>query len=212
VPELGLFPLGLVLLPGERVPLHIFEPRYKELIGECIAEEREFGLLLADDDGLRQVGTRASVVQVLDRFDDGRLNIVIEGGDRFRLLELTAGRSFQTGDVEEVEDEDDDVAPDPDDAAQALDLYRRVGELAGAEIDELDPASGRLSFELAARVDFGLELKQQLLEERSEPERLKLLVELLEQASRALAVERERRERASRNGQVAQLGDQEGSG
>ena len=87
--EIGLFPLGLVLLPTEQVPLHIFEPRYRELITECVDEERPFGLVYADDDGIRQVGTLATVVEVTDRFEDGRLNIVVEGGDRFKLLELT---------------------------------------------------------------------------------------------------------------------------
>jgi hypothetical protein len=73
--EIGLFPLGMVLLPTERVPLHIFEERYKELIDECIELEQEFGLVLQDDDGIREVGTRAAVVAVLERFDDGRLNV-----------------------------------------------------------------------------------------------------------------------------------------
>ena len=87
--ELGLFPLGIVLLPTEQIPLHIFEDRYQELIGECLDEEREFGLIFADEDGLRELGTRAAVTEVLERFDDGRLNIVVEGRERFRLLELT---------------------------------------------------------------------------------------------------------------------------
>ena len=77
--ELGLFPLGIVLLPTEQIPLHIFEDRYQELIGECLADEREFGLVFADDDGLREIGTRAAVTEVLEKFDDGRLNIVAEG-------------------------------------------------------------------------------------------------------------------------------------
>ena len=100
--ELGLFPLGIVLLPTEQIPLHIFEDRYQELIGECLADEREFGLVFADEDGLREIGTRAAVTEVLDKFDDGRLNIVAEGRERFRLVELTEGRSFQTGIVEEL--------------------------------------------------------------------------------------------------------------
>src|SRR3954469_17018505 len=105
--EIGLFPLALVLLPTERVPLHIFEPRYKELIGECLEEGREFGLVLEDDQGRREVGTRAGVIEVLQVFDDGRMNIVVEGRERFRLLELTGGREFLTGDVEAVDDEVD---------------------------------------------------------------------------------------------------------
>src|ERR687897_3616330 len=110
--EIGLFPLGLVLLPTEQVPLHIFEPRYRELIGECLEAEEPFGLVYADDDGIREVGTLARVLEVTDRFEDGRLNIVVEGGERFRLVELTGGRSFQTGTVEPVVDRHDPPAPE----------------------------------------------------------------------------------------------------
>ena len=110
--EIGLFPLGLVLLPTEQVPLHIFEPRYRELIAECLEREQPFGLVYADDDGLRRTGTLATVVEVVDRFDDGRLNIVVEGGDRFRLVELTEGRSFHTGTIEPFSDRDDPPPPD----------------------------------------------------------------------------------------------------
>src|SRR5437870_10959877 len=96
VSEVGLFPLDIVLLPTERIPLHIFEERYKELIGECLREGRDFGLIRAGDDGLAEIGTRAAVTEVLEQLPDGRLNIVVEGGERFRIVELTAGRSFQT--------------------------------------------------------------------------------------------------------------------
>ena len=78
--EIGLFPLGLVLLPTEQVPLHIFEPRYRELIGETLEHGLPFGIVYADDDGLRQIGTLAAVTEVVERFSDGRLNIVVEGG------------------------------------------------------------------------------------------------------------------------------------
>src|SRR5918999_3401259 len=124
--ELGLFPLGVVLLPTEQIPLHIFEDRYQELIGECLEEDREFGLIYADDDGLREIGTRAAVTEVLERFDDGRLNIVVEGRERFRLLELTSGRSFHTGRVEPVEDVAEPA--DAGDTQQALELYHRLIE------------------------------------------------------------------------------------
>src|SRR5918992_2873968 len=108
MPEIGLFPLPMVLLPTEQVPLHIFEERYKELIGECIEEDRAFGLLYADADGIQEVGTSASIVEVLTRFDDGRMNVLVEGGERFRVLELTSGRSFQTGTTLPLLDDDDD--------------------------------------------------------------------------------------------------------
>jgi ATP-dependent Lon protease len=200
VTELGLFPLGLVLLPGERMPLHIFEPRYKELIGECLAEERPFGIVLYDDSGLHDVGTAASVIEVLERFDDGRLNIVVEGGERFRVVELTSGRAFQTGEVEEVAD--DDVAFDQEDADRALGLFQELRELVGSDVDEPEQGEPALSYALASRVDFGLDPKQRLLELTSEAERLTLVIELLEGALTAVREERARRELASRNGRL----------
>jgi ATP-dependent Lon protease len=202
VPEIGLFPLELVLLPGERVPLHIFEDRYKELISECLTEDTEFGLILEDADGLRQVGTAAGVVELIDTFDDGRLNVLVEGRHRFRLVALTNGRSFQTAEVEPLEDDDDDL-PGSEDVKRTLAVFRRLVEVAEAEQTEEPPdASPHLSFELAARVDFGHELKQELLELRSERERLRRLSELLELATKALVREREVRDLASKNGKV----------
>src|SRR5207237_218498 len=149
VPELGLFPLGVVLLPTERVPLHVFEPRYKELIGECLDSGGEFGLVLADDDGLRAVGTRAAVTDVLHRFPDGRMNIVVEGGERFRLVRLTSGRSFDTAEVEPLEDEEDEA--DADARVLALERYSTLAAATGADAEDLDAESAALSFEIAAR-------------------------------------------------------------
>jgi Lon protease-like protein len=200
VTELGLFPLGLVLLPGERVPLHIFEPRYKELIGECLEQERPFGVVLADDDGLRDVGTQASVTDVVERFDDGRLNIVVEGGERFRVLELTSGRSFQTGEVEALEDEDADQ--DELGAERAMELFRELREVVGSDVEEPEAGVRSLSFALASRVDFGVEPKQRLLELTSEMDRLTLLIELLKRAVARVRAEQARREVASRNGDL----------
>ena len=198
--ELGLFPLGIVLLPTEQVPLHIFEDRYQELIGECMAENSEFGLVYADDDGLREIGTRAAVAEVLDHFDDGRLNIVAEGRERFRLLELTRGRSFQTGIVEPIQDEPG--AADPSDAENALELFRRLVELTGADVSEPRVDAEQLSFELAGRFEFAPELKQRLLQLTSERERMRLLAELLTGAAAAVEREREIAERAHGNGKV----------
>jgi ATP-dependent Lon protease len=198
VAELGLFPLEIVLLPGERVPLHIFEERYKELIGECLDSSGEFGLLLADDRGVRETGTRARVVDVLERFEDGRLNVVVRGGERFRLLGMTSGRSFQTGEVESLPD--DVETPPAADVELVRTLYHRVAEIAGAEPDDLDDE--QLSFAVAARVDFGVEMKQRLLELTSETARLRLLQRLLETAAEALKRVEERRQRAEGNGSM----------
>lgn len=199
--EIGLFPLELVLLPTERVPLHIFEDRYKELIGECLARDGEFGLVFADQHGLREIGTLAGVAAVLERFDDGRLNILVEGRRRFRLLELTRGRSFHTGEIELVGDEEEEA--DDDDVERALEQFERLKELTESQVDDPDLDAGALSFQLAARVDFGAEVKQQLLEQRSEARRMHVIAELLENAVSTVAVEAEVRERASQNGKVS---------
>lgn len=198
--ELGLFPLGIVLLPTEQVPLHVFEPRYKELVGECLAEGRELGIVFADDDGLRAVGTRAAVTEVLHTFEDGRLNVVVEGRERFRIVSLTEGRSFQTGEIEPLADEPDPAASA--DVERALELFRTLAELTETEIDDPSPGSELLSFELASRVALAPELKQELLEGISERVRLKRLCELLGRAADAVQLERAVAERASGNGKV----------
>ena len=183
MPEIGLFPLELVLLPNERVPLHIFEDRYKELIGECLAEASEFGLILEDDDGLREIGTS-------DRGDRGDPHLRRRPDERAGRgpragsgsIELTEGRSFRTAEVEAVED-DGEEPTERRTSNGRCEVFRRLVAVAEAEqIDEPAVGSPTLSFELAARVDFGPELKQELLELRSEPKRLRRLAELLERA------------------------------
>jgi ATP-dependent Lon protease len=204
MPELGLFPLPIVLVPTEHIPLHIFEPRYRELIEECLDTGEEFGFVLATGDGaVHEIGTRASVQQVLETLEDGTMNIVVEGGDRFRLLELTHGRSFNTGVVEEMTDDDDPAAPD--DITRALELFFELAEIAGSEVDVPDPDTEQLDFELAARIDFGVDAKQELLASTSPRRRMERLVELLDAALEAVRLEQTLRERAGQNGKVAPL-------
>jgi Lon protease-like protein len=202
--EIGLFPLPLVLMPGEQAPLHIFEPRYRGLVAECLDRAEPFGLVLSDDEGgIREVGTRALVVEVLDRFDDGRLNIVVEGVERFRVVGLTDGRPFVTAEVDAVDD--DLELPTPGERADALAAYDRVVEAAEAELDDLEREGDDLAFQIAARIDLGTEVKQQLLEMRSERERIVALAGLLDRAAEAVARDREVRHRASGNGRVEAL-------
>jgi ATP-dependent Lon protease len=200
--EIGLFPLGIVLLPTEQVPLHIFEPRYRELIAQCLEHESEFGLVFADEDGLRAIGTRAAVTEVLERFDDGRLNIVVEGGERFRLVEVNEGKSFHTGEIEPVVDELDPA--DEDTKERALTLFRRLVELTGSDVDEPegDDADAHLSFALAARFEFAPPVKQELLQSTSERLRLERLCELLENAVELVVRQEEIAGRARTNGKV----------
>jgi ATP-dependent Lon protease len=200
--QLGLFPLELVLLPSERVPLHIFEDRYRELIGECMADETEFGILLEDADGMRQVGTSTGVVELVHAFDDDRMNVLVEGRSRFRVLELTEGSSYRTAEVEPFDDDEGEL-PSGEETERTLDAFRRLAVIAEAGEVDIPAVGGQpLSFQLASRVDFGTVLKQELLELRSERARLDRLVDLLGHAAAALAREREVRERASGNGKV----------
>ena len=199
--EIGLFPLAAVLVPGELMPLHIFEERYKSLVADCQKDDGEFALLYSDSDGARELGTTARVVEVLETFDDGRMNIVIRGGEVIRVVELTRGRAYLTGTVEAVED-------DPrvgDEATSALDLYRRIAEATGQDADpEVGPsAPGGLSYAIAARVDFPAPEKQRILEVRSEHGRLMVIVELLARGLENLATAARIGARAQTNGKVS---------
>jgi Lon protease-like protein len=199
--EIGLFPLASVLVPGELMPLHIFEERYKSLVADCRERDGEFALLYSDADGAREVGTTARVVEVLETFDDGRMNIVIQGGEVVRVVELTRGRAYLTGNVEQAED-------DPsagDEATSALDLYRRIAEATGQEPDPevRETPPGALSYAIAARVDFPAAEKQRILEERTEHGRLMVIVELLARGLENIAMAARIQSRAQGNGKVA---------
>jgi ATP-dependent Lon protease len=198
--ELGLFPLGVVLLPTERLPLHIFEERYQELIEECLEQDTEFGLVYADSDGIRDVGTRARVAEVLTRFEDGRLNILVEGGERFQVDELTDGRPFHTAEVSPITDADD--AAEAEAIQQAMRIFGVLREVTESDVEPPDPSVPQLSYALAGKVELSAGEKLMLLRELSERRRIELVHELLEHA--VLAARRVRRaaERAVTNGKV----------
>ncbi len=198
--EIGLFPLGLVLLPGERTPLHIFEPRYRELIAECLQRGTEFGIVLADDSGMRTTGTKAAILEVLERFDDGRSNVVVEGRERFQVIRLTEGRSFLTAETEALID--DGGPPDGEVLETCLAAYRRLIAAAGESVPELEPGAPTVSFDIAAIITFPVSTKQDLLESTSENERLVRIGGFLAQAAEAVTAGRVARERAGGNGKV----------
>ena len=203
--RIGLFPLELVLVPTERVPLNVFEPRYRELVGECLERQQEFGIVLAKPSGdIHHVGTRAAIVEVLQVLPDGRMHVVVEGGDRFRLLEVDHERSFDTGTVEELVDQDD--PPEPADLERAYEIFKRLQETIGAPGEPPDPASPQFDFQVVARVEFSNESKQELLELTSPRERVARLGGLLERALEALVIDHELRQRAHGNGKVTPPG------
>jgi len=203
--RIGLFPLELVLAPTERVPLHVFEPRYKELIGECLEHDEEFGIVLTKPTGdVHHVGTRAAIVEVLQVLPDGRMHIVVEGGDRFRLLEVDHERSFDTGTVEELVDQDDPA--EPADLERAYETFRRLQETVGAPGEPPDPSAPQFDFQVVARVEFSTATKQELIELTSPRERVARLGDLLDRALEALVIDREVQQRAHGNGKVTPPG------
>jgi Lon protease-like protein len=174
---LPLFPLQVVLLPGSQLPLHIFEDRYKEMIGEVLRDKIEFGVVLASEKGIVNTGCTATIDRVLKEYPDGRLDILTRGRRRFEVLLLNDERSFLRGAVEFFDDDE------PDSSAPAgPDLLKNV--MAGfAELKSLDsnaPNTGdpRLSFRLAQEVpDLGF--RQTLLTMRSEAERMRRIADFL---------------------------------
>src|SRR5436190_22793016 len=127
-PDFPLFPLGIVALPGEVVPLHIFEERYKAMIADCLDDDREFGIVWMSDDGLRPIGCACEVTEVLERMDDGRMNILTRGTRPFRVVARQDDQPYPAGTVEFLEDRDESPAPEvADDAHETYaDLVERA--------------------------------------------------------------------------------------
>ena len=194
-----LFPLGIVLLPTEVVPLHIFEDRYKLMIGECVEQESEFGIVWLADDGLREVGCTARVAQVLERMDDGRMNILAQGGRPFRLLRKIEALPYPAGDVEMLDDTDEG---DEELAAEAREAYADLVETVTDSRPGIDELDGLDAYGMAATIELAAAPKQALLEERSEEARLKTVGDLFAMALRRIENAEEAQERAKSNGKV----------
>jgi Lon protease-like protein len=195
-----LFPLEIVVLPNEVVPLHIFEERYKTMIEECLAEEREFGIVWVSDEGLKDVGCTVAITELLERMDDGRMNILTRGSSPFRLLRRIEEMAYPAGKIELLEDAD---AGDETEAGK--EARERYAELVERVTDARpDPAELRDlgAYAMAATVELPLEAKQRLLELRSEAERLSVVGELLGAAMKRLDYVERASERARSNGKV----------
>ena len=194
-----LFPLGLVLLPGEIVPLHIFEERYKQMIGECLDEEREFGILWLADDALKDVGCAARITRVLERFDDGRMNIVVEGTTPFRLDRRIGELAYPAGDIELL---DDDPGTDEDALERARKSYADLVEQVTNTRPEPEALSELDAYGMAATLEIAASAKQALLELRSEPARLEQLEGLFDEALKRIRTATRVAEQASGNGHL----------
>jgi len=197
---LPLFPLEVVLFPGTPLPLHIFEPRYKEMIAECLAEHRSFGVVRAVEQGLAEVGCTAEIVTVVKEYPDGRLDLVTEGRQRFEVVRVNQERSFLRAEVLMIDDEPG--TPPKEDTSRAVQLHSDLLAIAGAKQDLSAADPSLLSFYLAGSLPLDLDFKQKLLALRSEPERLSLLISYLETIIPNLRRAANARERAGGNGHV----------
>ena len=198
--DFPLFPLEIVALPFEAVPLHIFEPRYRTMIGECLDSGSEFGIVWAADDGLRQVGCACEIAEVLQRHEDGRLDILTRGTRPFRLVEAHDNLPYPAGTIEWLGDKAEQ--PDPATAEAAHDAYATLVEQATDKEPERDEIAAMSAYAMAATVDFGLEAKQGLLSLRSENARLRLVTRLLRAALKRLDFIERAQARARSNGKV----------
>jgi Lon protease-like protein len=199
--ELPIFELPLALLPGEQLPLHIFEERYKRMIGRAVDEGEPFGIVLRDDDGARSIGCTARVEEVLERFDDGRMNIVVSGQEPFKVLDRFEAPEYPAGEVELIA-EDDGPTIDEDSASAAREAFAELAERATGERPEPAELEGASAYAIAARIELPAETKQRLLELRDEDERMELLANALGAVEAALERAEEAAERASGNGKV----------
>jgi Lon protease-like protein len=197
-----LFPLDVVLFPGTPLPLHIFEPRYQEMIGECLARQQFFGVIRvrAIGQSLADVGCTAEVVTVVKEYPDGRLDLVSEGRRRFEVLEVNQERSFLQAEILTIEDETGSASPE--EVGRAIRFHSELLAIAGAkqDISAADPSV--LSFYLAGSLPLDLDFKQKLLELRSEPQRLALLIAYFETIIPKLDRATRARQKAGGNGHV----------
>jgi Lon protease-like protein len=198
--DFPLFPLGMVAVPHEIVPLHIFEDRYKAMIAEVLADGREFGIVWAADDGLKPNGCAMEVTEVLERHDDGRLDILTRGTRPFRIVEERFDHVYPAGAVEFLDDKAE--SPDVKTAAAAHAAYGDLVEEATDKVLEPEELRPLTSYEMAATVDFGPDAKQGLLDLRSENARLRLLTRLFRAAVKRLDFIERAQARAKSNGKV----------
>ena len=200
VRDFPLFPLGLVALPHELVPLHVFEERYRIMFAELLDSEGEFGIVWMTDHGPRLVGCACEIEQVLERLEDGKLNVLTRGTRPFRIVEHQPDMPYPAATIEFLEDKDEQ--PDDDAADEARAAYAALVVEATDSEPDLDEVATKSAYEMAATVDFGLDAKQGLLDLRSENARMRLVTRLFRAALKRLDFIERAQARARSNGRV----------
>jgi len=200
VRDFPLFPLGLVALPSELIPLHIFEERYKVMVARCLEEPSEFGVVWLADDGLRPIGCACEIAEVLERMPDGRINLVARGTRVFRIEARQEELPYPAGTVEFLDDPSEEV--DAEAVRLAHEAYAELVRQATDRTPDDAEIADMTAYEMAATVEFGLDAKQGLLDLRSESARLRLVARLFRAAIKRLDFVERAQARARSNGKV----------
>jgi Lon protease-like protein len=195
-----LFPLGIVALPTEAVPLHIFEDRYKRMIEECLLDELEFGIVWLSEEELKPIGCACLIERVVERMPDGSMDIVARGTQAFRLLEREDDLPYPAGAIEPLRDGAEET--DPEAAEIARELYAELVEQATDKQLSADELAALDAYAMAGTVEFPTGAKQELLELRSENARMRLLAVLFRAAIKRLELVDRAQARARSNGKV----------
>ena len=198
---LPLFPLDLVLFPGAPLPLHIFEPRYREMISECLDRKISFGVVRAKEEGVAEIGCTAEIITVAKKYPDGRMDIVTEGRERFEVMQVNQERSFLQAEVLYLQDDPEKATAE--EIAQAVKLQGEIIELAGsASVNPSEIESQPLAFNLVGPLPLDLDFKQTLLGLKSEAERMQAVISYFEAILPNLRRTVRVREKAGGNGHV----------
>ena len=198
--RLPLFPLNVVLLPGADMPLHIFEPRYRQMVRDCLEAKSPFGVLLALPNGMAGTGCTAEILEVTSRYDDGRCDILTVGREPFRIVELFPEEPLMRGDVDFLEDRP--AAVNPRISRELIELYETCHTLIFDDYprDPAESAEDKISYRIASRLPMDLLWKQRVLELRSEAERQERLVAYLREWAPHLQKEDTLRAQTAGNG------------
>jgi Lon protease-like protein len=176
---LPLFPLDLVLFPGASLPLHIFEPRYREMISECLEHKKPFGVVRAKEEGVAEIGCTAEIITVAKKYPDGRMDIVTEGRERFEVMQVDQERSFLQAEVLYLRDEPGEASAE--EIAQAVKLHAEIAQLAGSDAAaRAKSENSPLSFHLVGPLPLDADFKQTVLGMRSEGERIQAVISYFE--------------------------------
>ena len=178
--RIPLFPLNVVLLPGADLPLHIFEPRYRKMVRDCLDNKAEFGMLLALTDGVAGTGCTAEILEVVKTYNDRRMDILAVGREPFRVVELFTEEPLLEGSVDYLDDRYAQESPETQ--KSLVEIYEVCHTLIFGDYPR-DAATldgqQQLSYVIASKLPMDLLWKQRILELRTEAERQERLLAYL---------------------------------